>query len=49
MREIKVNVPDETVYMHVVIGVKDNECMMMYTSSTDGKHDIEIEKDKQNE
>lgn len=49
MREIKVKVPDETVYMHVVIGVNENECMMMYTSSNDGKHDIEIGEDGQNE
>lgn len=49
MREIKVKIPDETVYMHVVIGVFEKECMMMYTGSNDGKHDIEIGKDKQNE
>ena len=42
MREIKVKVPEETVYMHVVIGVKECTCMMMYTGSNDGKHDIEI-------
>ena len=42
MSEIKVKVPDETVYMHVVIGVNENGCMMMYTCSNDGKHDIEI-------
>ena len=42
MREIKVKVPEETVYMHVVIGVKESACMMMYTGSNDGKHDIEI-------
>ena len=42
MREIKVKVPEETVYMHVVIGVKECACMMMYTGSNDGKHDMEI-------
>ena len=42
MREIKVKVPEETVYMHVVIGVKECTCMMMYTGSNDGKHDMEI-------
>ena len=46
MREIKVKVPDETVYMHVVIGVNENKCMMMYTSSNDGKHDMEIGEDE---
>lgn len=49
MREIKVKVPEETVYMHVVIGVSESTCMMMYTSSNDGKHDIEIGEDGQNE
>lgn len=48
MREIKVKVPDETVYMHVVIGVNENGCMMMYTCSNDGKHDIEIGEGEQN-
>ena len=42
MREIKVKVLNKTVYMNVVIGVNENECMMMYTNSNDGKHDIEI-------
>lgn len=42
MREIKVKVPEETVYMHVVIGVSESTCMMMYTGSNDGKHDMEI-------
>lgn len=42
MREIKVKVPDETVYMHVVIGVNASTCMTMYTDSNDGKHDMEI-------
>ena len=49
MREIKVIVPEETVYMHVVIGVKESTCMTMYTGSNDGKHDIEIGEDEQNE
>lgn len=49
MREIKVKVPDETVYMHVVIGVNENECIVMYTSSNDGKHDMKIGEDEQNE
>lgn len=42
MREIKVKVPDETIYMHVVVGVKENECMVMYTGSDNGKHDMNI-------
>ena len=46
MREIKVKVPDETVYMHVVIGVNENSCMTMYTGSNDGKHDMKIGEDE---
>lgn len=49
MREIKVKVPDETVYMHVVIGVNESSCMTMYTGSNDGKHDMKIGEDEQNE
>lgn len=47
MKEIKVKVPEETVYMHVVIGVNENECMMMYTSSSDGRHDMKIGEDEE--
>lgn len=42
MREIKVKVPEETVYMHVVIVVNESTCMTMYTGSNDGKHDMKI-------
>lgn len=49
MKEIKVKVPEETVYMHVVIGVNESSCMTMYASSNDGKHDMKIGEDEQNE
>lgn len=49
MKEIKVKVPEETVYMHVVIGVKESACMMMYTSSSDGRHDMKIGEDEEGE
>ena len=46
MREIKVKVPEETVYMHVVIGVTESSGMTMYASSNDGKHDMKIGEDE---
>lgn len=51
MKEIKVKVPDNTMYMHVVIGVDEDGYILMYSKSSAQKDNLDmvIGKDKGNE
>lgn len=51
MKEIKIKVPNNTMYMHVVIGVDEDGYISMYSKSSGEKDklDMVIGKDKGNE
>ena len=51
MKEIKVKVPYNTMYMHVVIGVDEDGYILMYSKSSGKKDNLDmvIGKDKGNE
>ena len=51
MKEIKIKVPDNTMYVHVVIGVDEDGYISMYSKSSGEKDNLNmvIGKDKGNE